>query len=156
MSVLVIVDLHAKAGSADQLRALLSHAAIRAAEGNEGVEIAVNQDDPDHSVLILRWTSREAFDLYRAQLEDAAMTALLESTTARVFALAPRPARSGQGTRTEALEDLEEWARRWLELRGEIRALNDAGLSNEHLGPVIRLHNEELDSIMAALAHAND
>jgi hypothetical protein len=57
-----------------------------------------------------------------------------------------------EDARLEALEDLEEWAGRWLTLRKQIRELNDAGLSNEHLGPVIRLHNEELDAIMAVLA----
>ena len=57
-----------------------------------------------------------------------------------------------EDARLEALEDLEEWAGRWLDLRKQIRDLNDAGLSNEHLGPVIRLHNEELDAIMAVLA----
>ena len=58
--------------------------------------------------------------------------------------------------RTEALEDLEEWAKRWLSLRAQIRELADAGQSAEHLGPVIKLHNEELDSIMAALAKAGE
>jgi hypothetical protein len=60
-----------------------------------------------------------------------------------------------QKDRMEALEDLEEWAKRWLTLRAEIRALADQGLSAEHLGPVIKLHNEELDAIMATLERAS-
>ena len=61
-----------------------------------------------------------------------------------------------QKDRMEALEDLEEWAKRWLTLRAEIRSLADQGLSAEHLGPVIKLHNEELDAIMATLEKASE
>jgi quinol monooxygenase YgiN len=154
MSVLVIIDLRAKSGSADQLRAALNPAQVRGAAGNEGVDVAVNQEDAGNVVMTQRWGSREAYEAYRSTSDEASVTALVESMTVRVFDIVPRPARAGQGTRTEGLEDLEEWAKRWLGLRGEIRELNDAGLSNEHLGPVIRLHNEELDSIMAALQDA--
>jgi heme-degrading monooxygenase HmoA len=163
VSVLVIVDLKAKAGSADELRTFLNPAQIRAYEGNEGVELTVNHDDATNLLLVEHWASREAYEAYRAWRVEVGDQATLEGmleggaegVTVRVFDVA-ETARIRRGDRMEGLEDLEEWAKRWLTLRAEIRALADQSLSAEHLGPVIKLHNEELDSIMKAIADASE
>ena len=162
MSVLVIIDLKAKPGSADELRGFLNPAQIRAYAGNEGVELTVNQDDASNVLLAEHWASREAYEAYRAWRvesgDQATLVGLLEGgfegLSVRVFDIAEAPRAKQSKSRDEALEDLEEWSKRWLTLRAEIRALADQKLSAEHLGPVIKLHNEELDSIMAELAGA--
>ena len=155
--------MQAKPGSAAELRAFLNPAQIRAYEGNEGVELTVNQDDVDNLLLVEHWTSRGAYEAYRAWRvevgDQATLEGLLEGGAeglkVRVLDIA-ETARIRRGDRMEGLEDLEEWAKRWLTLRAEIRALADQSLSAEHLGPVIKLHNEELDSIMKAIADASD
>ena len=162
MSVLVIIDLKAKPGSRDELRAFLNPAQIRAYGGNEGVELTVNQDDPDNVLLVEHWASREAYEAYhQARVEsgdEATLVSLLdggfEGLKVRIFDIAERPRGKRSKSRDEALEDLEEWSKRWLTLRAEIRELADQKLSAEHLGPVIKMHNEELDSIMAELEAA--
>ena len=160
MSVLVIIDLKAKAGSADELRALLNPVQIRAQAGNEGVELAISQDDQNNLLLAEHWASLEAYEAYRGSVDQDALAALLDGgsggMTARCFDIAETARAKRSKTRDEALEDLEEWSRRWLTLRAEIRELADQKLSAEHLGPVIKLHNEELDSIMAELAAASE
>jgi quinol monooxygenase YgiN len=164
MSVLVIIDLKAKASSVDELLSFLNPEQIRAYEGNEGVELTVNQDDPSNIVLAEHWATREAYESYRAWRaqsgDQATLVGLLEGgfegLTVRTFDIAAKPRAKRSKTRDEALEDLEEWSRRWLTLRAEIRELADQKLSAEHLGPVIKLHNEELDSIMAELASASE
>jgi quinol monooxygenase YgiN len=162
VSIVVIIDLKAKPGSEDELRAFLNPAQIRAYEGNEGVELTVNQDDPANLLLVEHWASREAYEAYRTWRaesgDQATLVGLLdggiEGLKVRAFDIAETPSVK-RGDRMEGLEDLEEWAKRWLTLRAEIRALADQKLSAEHLGPVIKLHNEELDSIMAAIEAAN-
>jgi quinol monooxygenase YgiN len=156
MSVLVVIDLKAKAGSGDELRALLNPAQIRANEGNEGVELSVSQDDPDTLVLVEHWTSTEAYEAYRASVDSEALAGLSDGVSERVFDVVERARARRSKTRDEALEDLEEWSKRWLTLRAQIRELADEKLSAEHLGPVIKLHNEELDSIMSELADASE
>jgi len=162
VSVLVIIDLKAKPGSVDELRAFLSPAQIRAYQGNEGVELTVNQDDPDNVLLAEHWASRDAYEAYRqAQMQsgyEATLVSLLDGgfdgLKVRIFDIVERPRAKRSKSRDEALEDLEEWSKRWLTLRAEIRELADQKLSAEHLGPVIKMHNEELDSIMAELEAA--
>ena len=163
MTVLVIIELKAKPGLVDELRAFLNPAQIRAYAGNEGVELTVNQDDPDNVLLSEHWESREAYEAYRswraASGDEATLAGLLdggfEGLKVRVFDVVEAARAKRSKTRDEALEDLEEWSKRWLKLRAEIRELADQKLSAEHLGPVIKLHNEELDSIMAELASAD-
>jgi quinol monooxygenase YgiN len=162
MSVLVIIDLKAKAGSIDELRGFLNPAQIRAYEGNEGVELTMSHDDPNNLLLAEHWASREAYEAYRAwRVESGDQQTLaglleggIEGLKVRVFDVVEKPRAKRSKTRDEALEDLEEWSKRWLTLRAEIRELADQKLSAEHLGPVIKLHNEELDSIMTELASA--
>ena len=160
MSVLVIVDLEARPGSVDELRILLNPAQIRASAGNEGVELTVNRDDANNLVLTEHWASREAYEAHQASIDGPALLALLnggpEGLTVRVFDIVETARIKRSKTRDEALEDLEEWSKRWLGLRAEIRELADQKLSAEHLGPVIKLHNEELDSIMSELAAASE
>jgi hypothetical protein len=164
MSVLVLIDLKAKPDSVNELRAFLNPAQIRAYEGNEGVELTVNQDDPSNVLLAEHWATHEAYEAYRAWRvesgDQATLMGLLDGgadgLSVRVFDIAEKPRAKRSKTRDEALEDLEEWSRRWLTLRKEIRELADQKLSAEHLGPVIKLHNEELDSIMAELADAGE
>ena len=164
MSVLVIVDLRAKPDSIEELRHFLNPAQVRAWEGNEGVELTVNHDDANNVVLVHHWVSRESYEAYRAWRVESGdqqtLVGLLDGgsagVTVRVFDIAEKPRAKRSKTRDEALEDLEEWSRRWLSLRAQIRELADQKLSAEHLGPVIKLHNEELDSIMAELASASE
>ena len=163
MSVLMIIDLKAKAEAMDELRALLNPAETRAFAGNEGVEVTVNLADPANVVVIAHWASREAYEAYlawRAQSGDGRLFDLLEGGregfSVRAFDVVEKPRAKRSKSRDEALEDLEEWSKRWLSLRAQIRELADEKLSAEHLGPVIKLHNEELDSIMAELAGANE
>ena len=163
MSVLMIMELKAKAGSVDELRAYLSPAETRAFAGNEGVEVAVDLDDSTNVVVTAQWATRDAYEAYlasRAESGDGALFDLLEGGRdgfkVRAFDVVDKPRAKRSKTRDEALEDLEEWSRRWLSLRAQIRELADQKLSAEHLGPVIKLHNEELDSIMAELASAGE
>jgi quinol monooxygenase YgiN len=164
VSVLVIIDLKAKPGSADELRVFLNPAQIRAYAGNEGVELAVSQDDPSNVLLVEHWASREAYEVYRAWRVEAGDQATLvglleggfEGMNVRVFDIVETARIKRSKSRDEALEDLEEWSKRWLTLRAQIRELADQKLSAEHLGPVIKLHNEELDSIMSELSDASE
>lgn len=160
MSVLMIIDLKAKDGSVDELRAHVKPAETLAFAGNEGVEVAMNDD---HVLIVAHWATREDSDAYlawRAESGDQALFDLLEGgregVSVRAFDVIAKPRARRSKTRDEALEDLEEWSKRWLSLRAQIRELADAKLSAEHLGPVIKLHNEELDSIMAELASASE
>ena len=158
MSVLGIIDLKVKPDPPMSC-VLLNPAQIRAYEGNEGVEMTVDQDDSNNVLLIEHWASWEAYETYDASSDPAALLALLdggpEGRTVRAFDVVEKPRAKRSKTRDEALEDLEEWSKRWLALRAEIRELADQKLSAEHLGPVIKLHNEELDSIMSEPARAN-
>ena len=158
MSVVMIIELSVRPGSSGDVLALLSPEQTRAFEGNEGVEVTIDANDANRVVLLAHWTSSEASNAYLASRESEGQERLFElldggrdGFKVRTLDVVERPRRRQSKTRDEGLEDLEEWARRWLTLRAEIRALNESGLSNEHLGPVIRMHNEELDSIMAAL-----
>jgi quinol monooxygenase YgiN len=160
VSILVIIDLKAKPGSADELHALLNPAQVRAYAGNEGVELTVSQEDANNLLLIEHWESREAYESYQASTDQQALLALLdggpEGMKVRAYDVVEKPRAKRSKSRDEALEDLEEWSKRWLGLRAEIRELADQKLSAEHLGPVIKLHNEELDSIMSELSAANE
>jgi heme-degrading monooxygenase HmoA len=164
MSVLMIIDLKAKADSVNELRAFLSPRETRDFAGNDGVELVVNQDDPANLLLVIHWASREASDAYsawrRENSDHETLVGLLDGGMdgfkVRTFEVAERLRAKRSKTRDEALEDLEEWSKRWLSLRAQIRELADEKLSAEHLGPVIKLHNEELDSIMSELAGASE
>ena len=160
MSILVVIDLKAKPGSADELRVFLNPAQVRAYAGNEGIELTVSQEDANNLLLIEHWESRETYQSYQASTDQQRLLALLdggpEGINVRVFDVVEKPRAKRSKTRDEALEDLEEWSRRWLGLRAEIRELADQKLSAEHLGPVIKLHNEELDSIMSELSAASE
>src|SRR4051812_30386354 len=160
MSVLMIMELKAKSEAMEQLRTYLNAAETRAFAGNEGVEVAMGEG----SVLVLaHWATRQDYDAYLAWRTESGEDALFElldggrdGFSVRAFDVVDRPRARRSKTRDEALEDLEEWSKRWLSLRAQIRELADAKLSAEHLGPVIKLHNEELDSIMAELASAGE
>jgi quinol monooxygenase YgiN len=160
MSVLVIIDMKAKAESAEDLRVWINPAQIRASAGNEGIELTVSQEDANNVLLIERWESRETYESYQASTDQQALLALLdggsEGMKVRVLDVIEKPRAKRSKSRDEALEDLEEWSKRWLGLRAEIRELADQKLSAEHLGPVIKLHNEELDSIMSELSAASE
>jgi len=160
MSVVTIIELTSKPDSVQELRAFLSPDETRAFEGNEGVEVTVDSDNPSRIVQITHWSTADAGRAYLASRAEvgAGLFELLEGGregfSVRTLEVVDRPRAKRSKTRDEALEDLEEWSRRWLTLRAEIRELADQKLSAEHLGPVIKLHNEELDSIMAELAGA--
>jgi heme oxygenase (mycobilin-producing) len=68
MTITSILDLHVKpedaAGAPAVLRNILT--ATRNFDGNLGVEVFLDEDDPTHFVAIERWESLEADTAYRA------------------------------------------------------------------------------------------
>ena len=107
MSVLMIIDLKAKAGSIDELRAYVKPAETRAFAGNEGVEVAVN----DQSVLVVaHWATWQDYDAYlarRAELGDDALFDLLEGGregfSVRAFDVVDKPRAKRSKTREHFL-----------------------------------------------------
>lgn len=78
MTITAILDLRVKpddaAGAPAVLRNVLT--ATRNFDGNLGVEVHLDEDDPTHFVVIERWESIEADNAYRAwrQTPDGAST----------------------------------------------------------------------------------
>ncbi|UFS59672.1 putative quinol monooxygenase [Subtercola endophyticus] len=68
MTVLSFLDLHVKADALEAAAANIHQTleATRAREGNLGVDVTVDVDDPTHFVLVEKWASIEADNAYRA------------------------------------------------------------------------------------------
>jgi quinol monooxygenase YgiN len=68
MTITSILDLHVKPGDAAGTPAVLRNVltATRNFDGNLGVEVFLDEDDPTHFVVIERWESLEADTAYRA------------------------------------------------------------------------------------------
>lgn len=160
MSFVTIIEMTSKPDAVEQLRALLRPQETTALPGNEGVEVTVDAANANRLVLIAHWATEEATQAYLASIKDAGagLYELIDGgrggMSLSTLEVVEKPRSRRSKTRDEALEDLEEWSKRWLTLRAQIRELADQKLSAEHLGPVIKLHNEELDSIMAELTSA--
>jgi quinol monooxygenase YgiN len=68
VSILVVLELEAKEGAADEMIAVLKGSLVdtRARQGCEGVTVHKDHDRPDSVVLVERWASRADDDAYRA------------------------------------------------------------------------------------------
>jgi quinol monooxygenase YgiN len=67
MSTLVLFEVEARAGKAQELIALFEEVLpdTRAFDGCEGVTVHRDQDAPDRLVLVERWASRSHYEAYR-------------------------------------------------------------------------------------------
>ena len=77
MTTIVILDIPASADTRDAIYATLSEALIetRRFEGNEGLELLVNQEDGANIVVYERWRSREDYDRYLAFRQESGFSA---------------------------------------------------------------------------------
>jgi len=68
MSILVLLEIHAKEGKGDEMIAILARSLhdTRARQGCEGVTVHREQDHPDTVLLVERWATRADDDAYRA------------------------------------------------------------------------------------------
>jgi quinol monooxygenase YgiN len=68
LSILVVLELEAVDGKADEMKALLGKhlGDTRARKGCESVSVHQDQDRPNSIVLVERWATREDDDAYRA------------------------------------------------------------------------------------------
>lgn len=67
MSVGVIVDIRLKPGGAEKWTAVLKERfpTTRSWDGCEEIYLGVDGDDPNHLVLVEKWTSRDHYAKYR-------------------------------------------------------------------------------------------
>ena len=96
MAVTALLDLHLKADRVDDGPAVLDAvlADTRAFEGNEGIQVLVDVDDPAHLTVVEHWASIERDDAYRAwRATPEGASALGE-----VLAAPPVLTRYGHGT----------------------------------------------------------
>jgi quinol monooxygenase YgiN len=68
VSILVLLEIHAKEGKGDEMIAVLARSLVdtRARQGCEGVTVHREHDQPDTVLLVERWATREDDDAYRA------------------------------------------------------------------------------------------
>jgi len=68
MSVIVLLELHAKPGAANEVKALLKELLpdTRAYAGCQGIDIYSNSDDGNNLVFYERWDSRPHYEKYLA------------------------------------------------------------------------------------------
>ena len=68
MAITALLDLRLDATRLEEAHRVIDETlvATRAFEGNQGVEVTVDVDDPAHVVVVERWASREADAAYRA------------------------------------------------------------------------------------------
>jgi quinol monooxygenase YgiN len=68
MSTIVLLELHAKPGAANEVKALLKELLpdTRAYAGCQGIDIYSNSDDENNLVFYERWDSRAHYDKYLA------------------------------------------------------------------------------------------
>ena len=77
MTTIVILDIPATADTRDAIYTTLSEALVetRRFEGNEGLELLVNQEDNANIVVYERWRSREDYDRYLAFRQESGFSA---------------------------------------------------------------------------------
>jgi len=90
MSVLVLFDVEALAGRAEELIAVFGEVLpdTRAFDGCEGVTVHRDQDAPERLVLVERWASRPHYEAYlrwRTELGDPRLGALSTAPPALRF-----------------------------------------------------------------------
>lgn len=84
MTTLMIVDTQVQPGKRDELVALLQGALpdTRTFDGCSGIELQIDQDDPDRLVIIGRWETRDHHGAYRQWRAEGEMPGLLAPLTA--------------------------------------------------------------------------
>jgi quinol monooxygenase YgiN len=90
MSTIVLFEVEARAGKAEELIALFEEVLpdTRAFDGCEGVTVHRDQDAPDKLLLIERWASRSHYETYlawRAERADPRPAALCVAPPALRF-----------------------------------------------------------------------
>lgn len=89
MSIGVVVDLEFKPGGAAPMIEIMKERLpfTRSYEGCEMVELYADHDNPEHLVLMERWSSRVAYDKYRewamaqASTQQATQSLVRDMTT---------------------------------------------------------------------------
>lgn len=78
MSILAILDLTLRPETAAEALVVLDEAlvATRDFDGNEGVEVVVQSDDPARVLVLERWSSREADTAYRVWRDEQGASTL--------------------------------------------------------------------------------
>ena len=68
MSVTILLELHSKPENLEQLKSIFQEILpdTRAYDGCQGLELIVNQDDPNHFIVIEKWNSRQHYETYFA------------------------------------------------------------------------------------------
>tara|TARA_B100000676_G_scaffold72113_1_gene71960 strand:+ start:100 stop:396 length:297 start_codon:yes stop_codon:yes gene_type:complete len=77
MTTIVILDIPADVASRDAIYSMLTGVLdeTRGFDGNQGMELLVNQDDPSNIVLYERWQSREHYERYLAFRQESGFSA---------------------------------------------------------------------------------
>ncbi len=75
MSVTVLLDLNAKPGSMEAMKKLFVEILpdTRRYEGCEGLEVKINDDDPNNLVIVERWNSRPHYEKYFAWRQETGL-----------------------------------------------------------------------------------
>lgn len=83
MTCYVMLEFTAKKGfGADVLAALKAALpATRTKDGCLGLELTVNQDNPDNMVIVMRWKSRKHYEAVRAWREETGDAKRLANVT---------------------------------------------------------------------------
>ena len=81
MTTIVILDIPADSDNRDTIYNTLATALedTRRFEGNEGLELLVNQDDQCNIVVYERWRSRADYDRYLAYRQESGFSAELRA-----------------------------------------------------------------------------
>ncbi|MEM7468403.1 MAG: antibiotic biosynthesis monooxygenase family protein [Pseudomonadota bacterium] len=77
MTIIVVLDIPATAETRDAIYTTLSEALVetRRFDGNEGLELLINQEDDANIVVYERWQSREHYDRYLAFRQESGFSA---------------------------------------------------------------------------------
>ena len=83
MTTIVIIELRAKQGSADDLLSTFKQFTpqARRSEGNISLDLIRGQDDPDVIVLYEQWETRNHFEKYLAWFEEQGRRKIIEALT---------------------------------------------------------------------------
>ena len=75
MSVTVLLDLNAKPDSIEALKKIFAEilSDTRSYDGCEGLDVKVNNDDPNNLVIIGRWQSRPHYEKYFAWRQETGL-----------------------------------------------------------------------------------
>ena len=75
MSITVLLDLTAKQGSMEDLKKVFVDILpdTRKYEGCEGLDVKINNDEPDNLVIVERWQSRPHYEKYFAWRQETGL-----------------------------------------------------------------------------------